>query len=176
MWKERKQFSATQKVILIRRRSLEVDWTSYAPIFQNQGCLSRKINEVLLDVNTRSPIANSAKGPYQKNFHWFHSTLSASGQFNRSLAIRQKIFGGSIAVVYGGFGYTETDGPHTWNGTCRTGKRQSPIAIQASAVVWDQSLPRLNFVNYQDNNGSIYVENNGHTCKRFRKKLKAFDN
>ncbi|VDD91276.1 unnamed protein product [Enterobius vermicularis] len=65
------------------------------------------------------------------------------------------------------FGYTETDGPHTWNGSCRVGKRQSPVDIKSSEVVYDETIPRLQFVNYDQSSGSFFVENNGITCKIF---------
>uniref|UniRef100_A0A0N5AXA0 Carbonic anhydrase n=1 Tax=Syphacia muris TaxID=451379 RepID=A0A0N5AXA0_9BILA len=60
-------------------------------------------------------------------------------------------------------GYTELDGPDKWNGTCRTGKRQSPVDIQASSIVWDSTLPRMHFVNYGVTSGRLFLTNDGHS-------------
>lgn len=62
-------------------------------------------------------------------------------------------------------GYTEVDGPNTWNGTCRTGKRQSPIDFRAVDIVWDGELPRVHFANYGATSGRLMVSNDGHTSK-----------
>uniref|UniRef100_A0A0N5AX99 Carbonic anhydrase n=1 Tax=Syphacia muris TaxID=451379 RepID=A0A0N5AX99_9BILA len=61
------------------------------------------------------------------------------------------------------FGYTNLDGPSVWNGTCRIGRRQSPINFKLSSVVWDDTLPTIQFTNYDKISGSLFFENNGIT-------------
>ncbi|KAK6739072.1 hypothetical protein RB195_020882 [Necator americanus] len=70
---------------------------------------------------------------------------------------------GSTADREAQWGYLEKNGPHTWEKTCKSGSRQSPIDIRASDVVY-ASLDRMEFVHY-DHVGPIDITNNGHTIE-----------
>ncbi|VDN06986.1 unnamed protein product [Thelazia callipaeda] len=59
------------------------------------------------------------------------------------------------------FGYSLLDGPMTWQGLCKFGKRQSPVDISVFDIEV-LPLPPLLFMNYESF-GDITLKNNGHT-------------
>lgn len=60
------------------------------------------------------------------------------------------------------WGYDPDDGPNTWQGICMTGSRQSPINIDTNQVDVDITMPKINFVNYEQD-AQLAFDNNGHT-------------
>ncbi|PAV91271.1 hypothetical protein WR25_09208 [Diploscapter pachys] len=67
----------------------------------------------------------------------------------------------SLTAGDSGWGYDNTNGPHTWGSHCNLGSQQSPIDIR-SADVDCTTMQSLSLLKY-DTSGTVEIANNGRT-------------
>jgi len=57
-------------------------------------------------------------------------------------------------------------GPSKWNGTCASGRKQSPIDIKSADATFDKGLGEFTLKNYNKTEGvNFTASNDGHTMK-----------
>nr|CAD2126430.1 unnamed protein product [Meloidogyne enterolobii] len=66
-----------------------------------------------------------------------------------------------LSILGDDWGYDKNNGPHTWGGLCKTGKKQSPVDIVTKNLK-EKCYLQLSFHKYNVV-GPVEVVNNGHT-------------